>query len=175
MSSCDVLVVLVIFELNFNFHDRIYIKKAQISNFMKILSLEAESFHADSRQTDMTQLIVAFHNFVKAPKKEPLHISFQVFSKFFIMLLSDCSYFHVILCVNLFLFKYLSHRFVCTLLNAVSIILQLNQSCCLLVILPIFLLFISHTLHTLQQTHHLQIIIDAGSTAATYPSFQAIL
>jgi hypothetical protein len=42
-------------------------KKTQISNFMKILPLGAEVFHAD-RQTDMTKLIVAFRNFANAPK-----------------------------------------------------------------------------------------------------------
>ena len=34
---------------------------------MKILPMGAELFHADG-QTDMTKLIVAFRNFVKAPK-----------------------------------------------------------------------------------------------------------
>jgi len=37
------------------------------SNIMKILPMGAELFHADG-QTDMTKLIVAFRNFVKAPK-----------------------------------------------------------------------------------------------------------
>ena len=41
--------------------------RAHISNFMKIRSVEAELFHADG-QTDMTKLIVAFRNFVNAPK-----------------------------------------------------------------------------------------------------------
>jgi len=35
---------------------------------MKILQVEAELFHADGR-TDMTTLILAFHNFSKALKK----------------------------------------------------------------------------------------------------------
>jgi hypothetical protein len=35
-------------------------------NFMKITPVGAELFHADS-QTDMTKLIVAFHNFANAP------------------------------------------------------------------------------------------------------------
>jgi len=38
---------------------------------MKIRPVGAELFHAEGR-TDMTKLIVAFHNFVNAPKK--LHI-----------------------------------------------------------------------------------------------------
>ena len=47
-------------------------KNTQISNFMKIRSVEAELFHADGRtygRRDMTKLIVAFRNFVNAPKK----------------------------------------------------------------------------------------------------------
>ena len=39
-------------------------KKAQISSFIKVRSLGAELFHADSGQTD----IVAFRNFANAPK-----------------------------------------------------------------------------------------------------------
>jgi hypothetical protein len=38
---------------------------------MKILPVGAEWFYADERtdrRTDMTKLIVAFHNFAKAPK-----------------------------------------------------------------------------------------------------------
>jgi len=35
---------------------------------MKILQVGAELFHADGR-TDMTTLILAFHNFANAPKK----------------------------------------------------------------------------------------------------------
>ena len=41
-------------------------------NFVKILPVEAELFHADGRtdrRTDMTKLIVAFRNFANAPKK----------------------------------------------------------------------------------------------------------
>ena len=39
-----------------------------MSNLMKIRLLAVELFHADGR-TDMTKLIVAFCNFVIAPKK----------------------------------------------------------------------------------------------------------
>jgi hypothetical protein len=42
-----------------------------ISNFIKIRAVVAELFHADKREdgrTDMTKLIVAFRNFVNAPK-----------------------------------------------------------------------------------------------------------
>ena len=37
---------------------------------MKIHSVGAEMFHAD-RRTDITKLIVAFCNFVNAPKRMP--------------------------------------------------------------------------------------------------------
>jgi hypothetical protein len=46
-------------------------EKPQISNFTKILLVGAQFFHAGSwtdRQTDMTELIVAFRNFANAPK-----------------------------------------------------------------------------------------------------------
>jgi len=48
-----------------------------MSNFMTFRSKGAMFFHADGRtncwrdgQTDMTNLVVAFRNFAKAPKKE---------------------------------------------------------------------------------------------------------
>jgi hypothetical protein len=41
----------------------------QISNVMKIHPVGAELFHAD-RRTDMANLMVAFRNFAKAPKKQ---------------------------------------------------------------------------------------------------------
>jgi len=43
-----------------------------MSNFVKILPVEAELYHADGRterQTDMTKLIVALRNFANATKK----------------------------------------------------------------------------------------------------------
>jgi len=50
-------------------------KSIQISNFVKIRPMEVELFHADGRRhkqidrhTDMTELIVAFHNVANAPK-----------------------------------------------------------------------------------------------------------
>ena len=46
-----------------------FLKNTQTSNFMKIQSVGAELFHAD-KQTDMTRLIVAFHNSVNMPKSE---------------------------------------------------------------------------------------------------------
>jgi hypothetical protein len=68
-SSCKVPAILVRFEWNFNFLNRIS-KNHEILNFMKILPAVAELFIADGRtgrRVDMT-LIVAFHNFVNAPK-----------------------------------------------------------------------------------------------------------
>jgi hypothetical protein len=53
------------------FSRHIFEKKTQILNFVKIRSMAAEVFHAYGRSdghTVMTKLIVAFHNFEKAPK-----------------------------------------------------------------------------------------------------------
>jgi len=50
---------------------RVFLKNCQISNFTKIRPVEAQMFHAD-RWTDMTQLLVAFHNFVNMPKNKTL-------------------------------------------------------------------------------------------------------
>jgi hypothetical protein len=68
-STCKLPVSLVIFQLNLNFLDR-FSKYLQISDFTKIRPVEAELFHADGRKnekTDVTKLIVAFHNFVNTP------------------------------------------------------------------------------------------------------------
>jgi hypothetical protein len=75
-------VILVIFELNLTFLD-IFLKNAQISNVMKICPVAAEFFHADELtdgQTDVTKLIVAFRNFVNAPKTISifLYVSFTM-------------------------------------------------------------------------------------------------
>jgi hypothetical protein len=54
-----------------NFFDG-FSKNTQVSNFMKIRLAKAELINADRRvdgQTDMTMPIVAFRNFLKAPKK----------------------------------------------------------------------------------------------------------
>ena len=51
-------------------------KNTQISNFMKIRPVGAELFHVD-RQTDMTNLRVAFRNFVLMK----LEFSRQIFEK----------------------------------------------------------------------------------------------
>jgi len=64
--------------IQLDFPDRIS-KNTQISNFMLIRPVLAELFHAKGLtvrepgrwakgQTDMTKLIVAFHNFVTPPK-----------------------------------------------------------------------------------------------------------
>ena len=54
--------------MKLEFSREIFGKRAQISSFIKIHLVGAELFHAD-RRTDMTKLIVAFHNFVNAHKK----------------------------------------------------------------------------------------------------------
>jgi len=46
------------------------LKNCQISNFTKICPVEAELFHVD-RWTDITQLLVTFHNFANVPKNKP--------------------------------------------------------------------------------------------------------
>jgi len=46
----------------------VFSKNPQIWNFMKTRLVGATLFHAD-RRTDMTKLIVAFHNFANAPKR----------------------------------------------------------------------------------------------------------
>jgi hypothetical protein len=52
-----------------------FLKKSQMSNFVKIRPVEAEVFHADTNtdrqtyeQTDVTKLAVTFRNFANAPK-----------------------------------------------------------------------------------------------------------
>jgi hypothetical protein len=52
--------------MKLEFSDRFF-KKAQISSLIRIRPVGAELFHADG-QTDVTNLIVTFHHFVKAPK-----------------------------------------------------------------------------------------------------------
>jgi hypothetical protein len=48
-------------------------QNAQISNFIKIIPVGEEQFHADGQtnhQADMKKRIVAFHNFAKASKSD---------------------------------------------------------------------------------------------------------
>ena len=69
-SSCKVPVILVRLQGNFNLLARFY-KNTQISKFMKIRPVGAKLFHADRRtdeRTHMTNLRVALHSFVNAPK-----------------------------------------------------------------------------------------------------------
>ena len=66
-SSCEIPFILIGFEWKFNFLD-IFAKNTQISNFMKIRPVGSQMFRADT-QTAMTKLIVAFRNFVNAPKQ----------------------------------------------------------------------------------------------------------
>jgi hypothetical protein len=48
-------------------------EKSRISNFMKNLPMEAELVHL-GRRMEMTNLIVAFGNFAKAPKNHTLYL-----------------------------------------------------------------------------------------------------
>jgi hypothetical protein len=59
--------------MKLEFSRRFFEKKTQVSNFMKILPVEAEVFHADRRtdgkkdgRTNVTKLIVAFRNVANA-------------------------------------------------------------------------------------------------------------
>jgi hypothetical protein len=65
-SSCNVPLILVRFEWNLNFLDRL-LKSTRMSNLMKIRPGD-RIVHADGR-TDM-KLIVAFRNFANVPKNE---------------------------------------------------------------------------------------------------------
>jgi hypothetical protein len=53
--------------MKLEFFDR-FSKNTQVSNFIKILPMGAELFHADGR-IDMTRLLVAFRNFANASKR----------------------------------------------------------------------------------------------------------
>jgi hypothetical protein len=64
----QVIVILVKFQWNLNFLNK-FSKNNQISNVTKICLVETKLFHAD-RQTDMTKLIVIFHNFANMLKNE---------------------------------------------------------------------------------------------------------
>jgi hypothetical protein len=65
-SSCKVPVILcpVLMELEFSPH---ITKNTQVSNFMKLCPVEAESFHMD-RWSDMMKLAVTLCNFANVPK-----------------------------------------------------------------------------------------------------------
>jgi len=69
-SSCMEPVILVIFQLNLDFLKN-FRKNTQISNFIKIRSVEAVLFHSGGRMDEMgKKLVVTFRNFTKAPKKK---------------------------------------------------------------------------------------------------------
>ena len=67
-SSSKVPIMLVRSEWNLNFSTDFSNRKVQISNFMKILRMRVELFHA-YRRTDM-KLIIAFRNFANSPKNK---------------------------------------------------------------------------------------------------------
>jgi len=56
-------------------------KYSTLSIFMKLPPVEAELYYADRRKdgrTDMTQLIVAFRNFVNAPKNDGSTVGIKI-------------------------------------------------------------------------------------------------
>ena len=63
--SCKVPVVLVRFERNLYFLNRV-LKNIQISKFLKIPQVGTELFHSDGRM-DVNKHIIAFRIFVNAP------------------------------------------------------------------------------------------------------------
>ena len=65
-SSCKLPFILSDFNETWTFSTE-FRKNTQISNFIKIRSVEAGLFHADG-QTDMTKLVVAFRNFANVPE-----------------------------------------------------------------------------------------------------------
>jgi len=69
VSSCKVLVILVIFQRKLNVLD-IFSKNTEVLNFMKIPSPGTVLFHGDGR-TDMTKLLVVFRNFANARESCP--------------------------------------------------------------------------------------------------------
>jgi hypothetical protein len=64
--SCKVPSILVRCARNLDFLGR-FSKNTQISNYVEVLLVGAELFHAGGR-TDVTKLIVGFRNLANAPK-----------------------------------------------------------------------------------------------------------
>jgi hypothetical protein len=58
--------------MKIGFSRQFFFRNTQKSNFTKIRPVGAELFHAD-RRTDMTKLIVAFRDFVKASKNQSVN------------------------------------------------------------------------------------------------------
>jgi hypothetical protein len=78
-SSCIVPVILGPVLKKFEFIESFFSKNTRKSIFMKIRPVEAELFHAErrrDRQTYMTELITAFHNFANAPKNLQITTTF---------------------------------------------------------------------------------------------------
>jgi hypothetical protein len=68
MSSRKLVAIVVRFQWNFNILNT-FSKSTQISNFTKILPVEAEMFHEDRRTYTYTaKVLEVFRNFAKAPK-----------------------------------------------------------------------------------------------------------
>jgi hypothetical protein len=71
-SSCKVTVILVTIKWHMTFLNTPS-KNTHVPNFMKMHPVGAELLHADGwtdAQTDVTKLIIAFYNFVSAPKNQ---------------------------------------------------------------------------------------------------------
>jgi hypothetical protein len=69
---CTRFSCLILMKLEFC---RQFFEKYSISDFIKVLSVRAELFHANRRTEIHANLIVAFRNFANAPKNEFLHNS----------------------------------------------------------------------------------------------------
>jgi len=70
MFICKVSLVIVRFQLNFNFLDRVS-KNTQMSSFIPIRPVGGELSHTDrgkDRRTDMTELMVNLLNFANVTK-----------------------------------------------------------------------------------------------------------
>ena len=66
-SSCKIPIISVVFERKFNFLGR-FSKNIQIINFNENRYSGGPSSLRMDRRTDMTTVIVAFHNFANTPK-----------------------------------------------------------------------------------------------------------
>jgi len=66
-SLRKVPIIFVRFEANLTFLDR-FSRNPQTSNFLKFCPVGTVLFHEDRRTENMKKLIVALHNFAKAPQ-----------------------------------------------------------------------------------------------------------